>query len=90
MSPDNGIMVEIGQEQAGRIEQIMEGLECPKSFACYRSGFTQLCPVRGIGTAGFLKCLEPASHNCQFSLPYGRPAACLCPLRIYIATELHR
>ncbi len=79
--------MEITQEHRSRIEEIMSGIECPRAFACYTSGFSNLGKVRGIGRAGFLECLENDCANCQFSLPFATPAVCLCPVRIYIATE---
>ena len=33
--------VELTQEHASRLEELMMGLECPKEFICYKSGFTQ-------------------------------------------------
>ena len=65
----------------------MMGLECPKEFICYKSGFTHLGKVRKAGASGFLECMEPNSRSCQFSLPFGDPPACLCPVRIYLAAE---
>jgi hypothetical protein len=82
--------MEMTQEHRSHIEAIMDGIECPKAFACYRSGFTSLGRVRGIGKNGFLECLEADGVNCQFSLSFAIPASCLCPVRIYIATEFWR
>ena len=79
--------MEITQEHRSQIEEIMSGMECPKGFACYTSGFATLGRVRGIGRNGFLECLESDCADCQFSLAFATPAACLCPVRIYIATE---
>ena len=81
------VLVEITQEHASRIEELKAGLECPKEFLCCKSGFAHLGKVRKAGVSGFLECLEPDSRNCQFSLPYGNPPACLCPIRSYIAAE---
>ncbi|MBN1360532.1 MAG: hypothetical protein JW993_08070 [Sedimentisphaerales bacterium] len=82
--------MEITQEHRSRIEEIMSGIECPKAFACYTSGFSDVGQVRGIGKTGFLECLESDCVDCQFSLSFAVPAACLCPVRIYIATEFWR
>ena len=79
--------MEITQEHASRLEELMRGLECPKEFICYKSGFTHLCKVRKDRGSGFLECLEEDSRNCQFSLPFDDPPACLCPVRIYLAAE---
>lgn len=79
--------MEITQEHRSRLEEIMSGVECPKDFACYKSGLADLGKVRGIGRTGFLECLETDCADCQFSLAFAVPADCLCPVRIYIATE---
>jgi len=79
--------VEITQEHADRLQELMAGLECPKEFICHKSGFTRLCKVRKAGASGFLECLEEDARTCQFSLPYGDPPACLCPVRAYVAAE---
>jgi hypothetical protein len=55
--------VEITQEHASRLEELMAGLECPKEFICYKSGFTHVCKVRKAGAAGLLECLD-ASFLC--------------------------
>ncbi len=79
--------MKITQEHRSQMEEIISGIECPKGFICYRSGFTHLCKVGGIEKKGFLECLEENCQDCQFSLPFENPASCLCPVRIYIATE---
>jgi len=85
-----GIAMEITQEHHRQLEEIISGIDCPKGFACYKSGFTDLGRVGGIGKKGFLECLEEDCQDCQFSLFFSEPASCLCPVRIYIATEFSR
>ena len=82
--------MKLTQEHRNRLEEVISGVECPKGFICYKSGFTRLGKVAGIKKDGFLECLEENCQDCQFSLPFGTPAACLCPVRIYIATEFSR
>ena len=82
--------MEMTQEHRSQIEEIMSGMECPKAFACYKSGFTELGRIRGIEKGGFLECLEEHSADCQFSLPFGDSTSCLCPVRIYVATEFFK
>lgn len=79
--------MEITQEHTNRLQELMAGLECPKEFLCHKSGFTHLCQVRKTGRSGFLECLDENARDCQFSLPYGDPPACLCPVRGYIRAE---
>ena len=80
--------MEIAQEHKNRIDGIMSEVDCRKDFACYKSGFTKLGRIGDIKSRAFLECLEEDAHHCQFSLSFGQGAFCLCPVRIYIATEL--
>jgi len=82
-----GMPVELTQEQKSQIEEAMREVECSKAFECYQSGLAHPGNIRGIGASGFLECLVEDSQNCQFSLPFENPAACLCPVRIYIVRE---
>jgi len=79
--------MELGQEQKSQIEEAMREIECPKAFECYKSGLAYLTSIQGIGADGFLECLAEDSKNCQFSLPFEDPPACLCPVRICIASD---
>jgi hypothetical protein len=85
-----GIAMELTKEHHRQLEEVISGVDCPKAFSCYKSGFTRLGRVSGIDKNGFLECLEADSQDCQFSLPFGKPALCLCPVRIYIAAEFSR
>ena len=76
--------MELSEEQKGQIEEAMREVECSKAFECYQSGLAHLGNTQGLGSSGFLECLVEDSQNCQFSLPCENPAACLCPIRIYI------
>ena len=79
--------MELGAELQSQIEETMREIECPKAFECYKSGLTRLYSIQGIGANGFLECREEDSQNCQFSLPFEDPSACLCPVRICIASR---
>jgi hypothetical protein len=79
--------MELSEEQKGQIEKTMMEVECSKAFECYKSGLAHLGNIQGIGSSGFLECLVEDSQNCQFSLPFENPSACLCPVRIYIVRE---
>jgi hypothetical protein len=82
--------MEIIQEHKDQIEQIMSEIYCPRDFPCYKSGFEKIGKIRDIKAEGLLECLEKDSEKCQFSLTFGGGTCCLCPLRIYIASELGR
>jgi hypothetical protein len=72
------------------IEKIIAGMECPKDFLCYKSGFNSLCKAEDIGVDSFLVCLEEKPQECNFSRSSEHRFLCKCPLRIYIAKELKK
>jgi len=82
--------MEITQDQKREIEKITREIDCPKDFECCKSSFENVGSIKDIGTQGLLECLEQNAHDCKFSLSFGSGSSCLCPLRIYIATEMHR
>ncbi len=67
-----------------QIEEIIDGLKCPKDFVCYRSEFKSLCRAKDIGLESFVACLAD-SQECRFSILFGGLCFCQCPLRVYIA-----
>ena len=81
------------QDYDKAIEQIVDGLKCPKGFKCYKSGLEVLCKARGTeGTVSYLECLEENPEDCVFStFIQGWDAyVCKCPLRAYLAKELKK
>ena len=72
------------------IEKIMDGLQCPKDFICYKSGFENLCRAKDMELEHFLVCLNRNLKECKFSLYWGGALLCQCPLRIYIAKKLKK
>jgi hypothetical protein len=74
------------QEQA-HIEEMIGGLQCPKEFSCYTSGFKNLCKARDIGLESFVACLMKDPLACKFSLQFGGLSFCQCRLRVYIAKK---
>ncbi len=73
-----------------KIEEIIDGIKCPKNFFCYRSGFNSLCKAESIGVASLVLCLEETPQECNFSYFSDDRSFCKCPLRIYIAKELRK
>jgi len=84
------LAMRITQEHESHIEDTIREINCHKDFQCYKSGFERLGNIRDIKTDGLLECLEENSKDCQFSLSFGEETSCLCPLRSYIAVELHK
>jgi hypothetical protein len=78
------------EELEKEIAEIIGGLQCPKSFMCYRSGFEKLCKVKDFSVEVFLECLEDTPQTCKFSLMIGRSYMCQCPLRYYIFKKLKK
>lgn len=79
--------MEITKEHKRQIERITSGMECPKDFECYTSGFENLCKTRLIADNQLVECLE--DNGCKFALAFGDSTICKCPLRRYIAKNLH-
>jgi len=72
------------------IEEIIDGMKCPKDFKCYRSGLENLCKARYIGIEAVLECLEENPEECKFSFLFGNVYFCMCPLRNYIFKKLKK
>jgi len=73
-----------------KIEEILDGLKCPKNYLCYTSGHEKVCEVKDIGLESFLVCLERNPTGCKFCVKFGGIHFCECPLRIYIAKKLKK
>jgi hypothetical protein len=71
-----------------KIEQILNGLQCPKDYVCYTSGLERLCRAEDIGLESFLVCLESNPRECKFSVAFGHAYFCQCPLRVYLAKKI--
>ena len=73
------------------IEKIIGGMQCPKDFKCYKSGFEVFCKAKsvGVGDESLLVCFEKYPQKCKL-VSLERGYLCECPLRIYIAKELNK
>jgi hypothetical protein len=72
------------------IEEIIDGLQCPKEFACYTSGLKDLCKAKDVGLDSFVACLIADPLQCKFSIHFGGIFFCQCKLRVYIAKKLRK
>ncbi len=72
------------------IEELIDGLKCPKDFICYKSGFEKLCKVEDTGLESFLICLDGIAGECKFAVSFSSLCFCQCPLRMYIYRKLKR
>ena len=64
-------------------------MECPKDFACHKSGFKHLGKAKLIADGERVECLEENSRLCNFAFLVGPLTICECPLRNYIAKNFH-
>jgi len=81
--------MEIMQVHKTKIEQIISEMECPKDFACHKSGFEIMGRTRLIADDQRVECLEENARLCKFALLFGTLIICECPLSNYIAKNLH-
>ena len=82
--------MDINKNKEEELEEIIDGMQCPKDYACYRSGDERLCRARDIGMESILVCLETNTVACKFSVTFGGLNFCQCPLRVYIAKKLKK
>ena len=77
-----------------RIQEIMTRIDCPQGFACYESGFKNLCR-QGIVSyenppaKGSDNCTHETDSPCKMKTSAGGNYCCRCPLRLYVATYLN-
>jgi hypothetical protein len=83
--------VELTQQQEYEIKQIMAGMDCPRAFRCYKSGFEDLTPVEVFGGSDLVQCRKAAESYCSMSFSFGpRTTFCKCAIRKYVAQHLGR
>lgn len=86
-------MINLAKEDSKRIQEIIDGMQCPRNFKCAESGFENLCRARDFGDEKSLQCLEETSPPCPFAGVYNygfQMLFCRCPLRVYLAKNLGR
>ena len=74
-------------EQEEQIEKLMNEIECPFDFNCYKTGFTNIhkilkdMPV----LESFVETSErPPPTECIYLLSFGYTYFCECPLAVYV------
>lgn len=78
------------REVNSKLKKIMDGMQCPKDFACKQSGFKDLCEAHYIEPGKCVECLAEKPKRCSFSLTFGDTFLCICPVRVYLAKECDR
>jgi hypothetical protein len=82
--------MELTQEHAKQIKEIISSMDCHKDFKCYKSGFDNICTATYCGLDTYADCCDPNKTTCEFRVPFGHGAFCRCPLRVYIAKYLKK
>ncbi len=74
-----------------RIQRIMAEMDCPKDFECAKTDFKNICKVTSNGLTGYVRCSpeETKSAHCRLAVPFGGAILCRCPVRVYLARNLH-
>jgi len=71
------------------LEEIIDKMQCPKEFKCYKSGLNSLCKAKKFDVYESLMCLnDEEAQKCLFSVRYAYKYFCQCPLRNYIAEKV--
>ena len=82
------------QEHSAEIEELVGKTKCQFNFECCKSGFEHLSEVNIELDGELLWCVgcldDEEKKNCQNRLSYGDKYICICPLRQYIAENLHK
>jgi len=68
-----------------QVQEMIDGLQCPKDVSYYTSGFKNLCKAKDIGLESVVACLINDPLACKFSILFGGIFFCQCKLRVYIA-----
>ena len=76
-------------EQAKRLREMLDNVECPKGHGCALSGFRDLCRAEDVfGSGRQLICLEDPGALCGYQVSSGEWTLCNCPVRFYLHMEL--
>ena len=72
------------------IEEMINEVQCPKGFLCYKSELRELCRAQDVGLESFVACMIEDPLACKFSIHFGGIFFCQCRLRVYIAKKLKK
>ena len=83
--------MEFSSEHDKEIQEIIDAMECPRDFACQKSGFKNLSKVEIMAEGKLIECLEENGRHCGLGFTFGAETIfCLCPLRGYIARNFNK
>ncbi len=78
------------ERQINEIEQIISSMKCSKDFACFKSGFQNLCKIKVIGDGKIIECSPENDFPCEYRFSFMDRTFCKCELRYYIARNLNK
>ena len=65
------------------IEQIVNSIECPRDFACYKNQSRPLCTTRDVAIDGYVA--AEGNHGlCKYKAHFAGGSFCQCPLCVYL------
>ena len=83
--------MELAQEQEQAIENIIDKLDCPNNFHCYKSRFENLPEAAIWHGANLVECKQEGRLLCpNGAVLYDDVVFCKCPLRRYAAFQLQK
>ncbi|MBC8481751.1 MAG: hypothetical protein H8D47_03705 [Planctomycetes bacterium] len=84
-------MDETGLTLKSELKQLISKVKsCKRNFACTRAGFNDVPKGSIINGGELVECYEDRAKNCNHSVPYGSGYYCSCPVRLFIASKLHK
>lgn len=81
--------MEAAEAYTKTIQSIMDGMQCPKAFECYKSGFQGLCAARPAKDGRLTECVMDRREACRFAVDFGLGRFCECPMRNFLLKTLH-
>jgi hypothetical protein len=69
-------------------EEIMDLMDCPNGFPCYKKKLRPLCNTKDIGMNDYVL-VTHNGHWCTFLMVVGEIYYCRCPLCVYITKKNH-
>ena len=70
------------------IKEIMAGIECPRDFACYKSGLNPRCTVKDVKLKNYLEIEGEYNASCKYLVVSNGVPYCRCPLCVYLTKKL--
>ena len=77
-------VTEMPETHRRTIEDVRNGMECSRDFACCRPGSQRPCPTRLVAGSKLLECLEEEKTPCRFAVDFGVGRFCECPLQAFL------